>query len=310
MDRHAYGISQIFKESWEAANRSRLTKMLLLLLTVITVEITATVLIPVWREYFFDGVEAKDYEIFISGLWYFAGLMVAFVLSQGFKNYAIQKLGLEWRTGLTRMLESRWKAQLPAKAAVDNPDQRIQEDTNIASMLALELVAEVVISASIIFGIVWTMSPDLLIASSIYTVVICVIAACFHRPMINREKTLQRAEADYRFKLASIVADGKDRNTEMKYNGVVIHYRRLINVTLGFSLFSRAKNNLMNLVPLLMLVPMYFADEIGFGAIMKGVSQFDLLVINATILIILYPKVTKALASYERIQEFYHDLQA
>ena len=63
----------------------------------------------------------------------------------------------------------------------------------------------------------------------------------------------------------------------------------------------------MNLIPYALLVPMYFADSIGFGEVMKGVSQFDLLVINATILIIMYPKVTKALASYERIQEFYND---
>ena len=301
-------MKQIFKESWRAADRGRLKTQMTLLLIVVSVEITATVLIPVWREFFFDGVETKNYEVFTTGLWYFAALMMAFVLSQGFKNYAIQKLGLEWRTGLTKMLESRWKARLPAKAAVDNPDQRIQEDTNIASMLALELLTEVIISASIILGIVWTMSSDLLLASTVYTIIICAIAACFHRPLINREKALQRAEADYRYRLAQIVGDGVERPTEMKYEGVLVNYRRLINVTLGFNLFSRAKNNLMNLVPLLMLVPMYFADKIGFGAIMKGVSQFDLLVINATILIILYPKVTKALASYERIKEFYDDL--
>jgi putative ATP-binding cassette transporter len=280
-----------------------------LLLLVVIIEIVATVLVPTWRDYFYGGVEAKDMHIFHTGLWYFAGLMLAFVFSQGLKTYAIQKLALEWRTALAEMLTKAWMQRLPSKAAVDNPDQRIAEDTNIASMLALELVVEVIISASIIAGLIFNMDSTLIGLSVGYTIIIAGLAAFFHRPLVDREKALQRAEADYRFKLASIVADGKKRDVDMEYGSVLIHFRRLINTTLGFNLFSRAKNNLMNIVPLLVLVPMYFADEIGFGAIMKGVSQFDLLVINATILIILYPKVTKALASYERIAEFYKEIK-
>ena len=298
----------IIQASWRGSNKARLVKLLALLITVVGIEISATVAIPVWREYFFDGVEAKNYDIFVNGLWYFCAIMLAFVFSQGLKTYSIQILALEWRTSLNNMLLKKWKKQLPAKAAVDNPDQRISEDTNIASLLALELVTEVLISLSIILGLVWSMAPDLLIASIVYAALITAIALLFHRPLIDREKMLQRVEANYRFKLAKIVNDGQDREVEREYNAVLTNFKRLINVTLLFNIFSRTKNNLMNLVPLLMLVPMYFAGDIGFGAIMKGVSQFDLLVINATILVILYPKVTKALASYERIKEFSEDL--
>jgi len=297
----------IVKESLKGSNKPKLIGFTSILLFLIGVEIAATISIPLWREYFFDGVEAKDYDVFVKGMWYFAGLMLAFVFSQGFKLFTIQKLALEWRTSLNNMLVKRWKAAHLVN--VDNPDQRISEDTNIASMLAIELAVEVVISGSIIVGLVGGMSSTLLTLSAIYTVVICILAAFFHRPLINTEKNLQRAEASYRFEMAKISADGKNRPLQDKYDTVVKRYTRLINVSLGFSLFSRAKGNLMNLIPYMLLVPMYFAGDIGFGEIMKGVSQFDLLVINATILIVLYPKVTKALASYERIKEFYEDLK-
>lgn len=300
---------EIIKKSYRGSYKAKLHRLALLLLVVIIVEIAATVLIPVWREYFFDGVEAKDYDVFYRGMWYFVALMMAFVFSQGLKTYSIQILALEWRTALNNMLTEKWISKLPSKAAVDNPDQRISEDTNIASMLALELFSEVIISAAIIVGLICNMDPTLIALSLVYTAVIAAIALFFHRPMVDREKALQRVEADYRFQLAKMVNDGKKRKLDCKYSAVLTHFKRLIRITLGFNLFSRAKNNLMNIVPLLMLVPMYFADEIGFGAIMKGVSQFDLLVINATILIILYPKVTKALASYERIKEFHSELE-
>ena len=299
----------IIKESYKNSDKKRLHGFVLLLLAVIVVEITATILVPTWREYFFDGVEAKNYDIFYTGLWYFAALMMAFVFSQGLKTYSIQILALEWRTSLNKMLTSKWVSKLPEKAKADNPDQRISEDTNIASMLALELVSEVAISVSIIAGLIWNMDSKLIGLSMLYTAVITIAALFFHRPMVDREKALQRAEADYRFQLAKMVNDGRERELTPKYTKVVEKFSRLIRITLGFNLFSRAKNNLMNIVPLLMLVPMYFSGEIGFGAIMKGVSQFDLLVINATILIILYPRVTKSLASYERIKEFYEELE-
>lgn len=298
---------EIIKKSYNLTHKKTVWALVAFLLALIAVEIAATVAIPVWREYFFDGVEQKSYPVFISGMWYFAGLMLAFVFSQGFKLYAIQKLALEWRTGLNNLLLNKWRKSHMAK--VDNPDQRISEDTNIASMLALELVVEVIISASIILGLVSTMSSTLLWLSMGYTVAITLVASFFFRPMIDREKALQRAEADYRFTLAECVSDGKKRPLQPKYKVLLGRFTKLINVTLGFNLFSRAKGNLMNLIPFALLVPMYFAGDIGFGEVMKGVSQFDLLVINATILIILYPRVTKALASYERIQEFYEDLK-
>lgn len=299
-------MGKIIKESWGLMCKKKGYFFLGFLTLLLAIEITATVAIPMWRDYFFGGIEAKDQAIYVQGMWYFAGLMLAFVFSQGFKYYAIQKLALEWRTALNDMLVKRWRKAGMAK--VDNPDQRIAEDTNIASVLALELVVETIISFSIILGLVGTMSSTLIYLSAGYTVAISAVAYFFHRPMVDREKLLQRAEADYRFTLAQCVNDGKRRPLKSKFNRVLKRYTSLINVTLGFSLFSRAKGNLMNLIPFALLIPMYFADEIGFGAVMKGVSQFDLLVINATILIILYPKVTKALASYERIQEFYEEL--
>lgn len=299
---------RLVEESLKRANKKRIGGFAAILLVLIAVEIVATVAIPAWREYFFDGVEAKDHAVFISGMWYFTALMLAFVFSQGFKYFIIQKLALEWRTALNSMLSKKWFSKLPAKAKVDNPDQRISEDTNIASMLALELIVEVLISFAIIVGLVGSMTSTLLWLSAGYTLVISALAAFFHRPMINREKLLQRAEADYRYRLAQCVTDGQKRPVDTLYGSVKKRFNGLINITLGFNLFSRAKGNLMNIIPYMLLVPMYFADEIGFGEVMKGIAQFDLLVINATILIILYPKVTKALASYERLQEFYNDL--
>lgn len=299
----------IFKDAYNAVNKRSFITFAAFLVVLIAVEIVATVSIPAWRKYFFNGVEAKDYAVYVKGMWYFAALMSAFVVSQGFKQFAIQRLALVWRSALTKILAKKYMRTLTtSNTSADNPDQRIAEDTNIASVLAIELVVEVIISASIIVGLVGHMSSTLLYLSAIYTAVIVALALFFHRPMVDSEKALQRAEADYRFKLATIVGNSKKASTKALFNTVMDRFKRLINVTLAFNLFSRAKGNFMNLIPYALLIPMYFANDIGFGEVMEGVAQFDLLVINATILIILYPRVTKALASYERINEFYKEI--
>ena len=299
-------MGEIVKEGLAHANVRRMIGILSVLLTLIAVEIVATVLIPQWREYFFDGIEQKQYDVFIQGMWYFAALMAAFVVSQGFKYYTVHLLALEWRTALNSMLLQKWRRA--GLVAVDNPDQRISEDIIIASEKTLEVSVEVLISVAIIIGLVGSMSSLLLIVSLIYTAGIAVIAAFFHRPMVDREKLIQRAEADYRFKLAQCVMDGKRRSVGCEYNVVVKQFLSLIRIKMGFTLFSLSKANFMNLIPYSLLVPMYFAGDLGFGEVMKGISQFDLLVINATILIIVYPKITKAIASYERIKEFYNEI--
>lgn len=281
-----------------------------MLLGLLGAEITATVLIPVWKNYFFDGIEAKSYEIFYSGLFYFVILITVFVVSQGFKYYVSHRFSLVSREALIKVLYERWTLNKEDSKKLDYPDQRIQEDSRLVTELTVEVAIEVVISSLIIVGLVAQMWGNwLLLGLGIgYTIAVTLVALLFHRPMIDTEKWLQRKEAGFRFELAKKVM-GK---TRIRYKGafhlVKSAYLRYTKVLMGFTLFNRAKSNLMALVPYLVLVPMYFAGDITFGRIMEGVSQFELLVINASILIILYPRVTKAIASYERISEFYNKL--
>jgi ABC-type uncharacterized transport system fused permease/ATPase subunit len=75
-----------------------------------------------------------------------------------------------------------------------------------------------------------------------------------------------------------------------------------------YTLFSRIKGSLASLIPYILLGGTYFAGTITLGVFMAGVATFELIVINATILVILYPKLTKARASYKIVQTFYKEI--
>lgn len=282
-----------------------------LLVTMLAIEITATVYLPVVKEFLFNGIEAKDWATFISGMWWFFSVIGIFCLCQGFKYYISHRVALLFRTGMVGFIKESWAAKLPDKAGFSNADQRIQEDTRLATESFIEMLIEIIISAAVIIGLVaqtWG-SWHLLGLALGYSAIIMTLALVFHRPMVNSEKDLQRAEADFRFNLASIVMKAKDQCCKKEYKNVVFKYLYFIKVLMGFTLFNKVTGSLVSIIPFLLLVPLFFDGGITLGAVMKGVSQFDLIVLNATILVHVYPRFTKALASHERIVEFYRGLK-
>lgn len=297
----------MLKHIYDKVDKTQLYKWCAVLSTLLAIEIVATILIPTWREYFFNGIENKSYSAFYNGLFYFVILMGSFIISQGFKRYSGQRLALIWRTGITKVLQKKWCRNLEQYQAVDNPDQRINEDAKIASDLAVEVVIETLISFAIIVGLMIQIQNTLLfVLSMAYTALAILIALLFKKPMVDTEITLQKKEADHRFSLASIVMGRGDYTSKAKYTKVCSAYLQYIKVYLHYTLFHSTKMHLTSIIPLLVLVPLYFAGDITFGSIMKGISEFELLVINSTILLILYPKITKTIASYHRISTFYH----
>src|SRR3990167_156395 len=301
----------IFRRTYSLIDKKQFYLWLFVLIAMISTEILATVVIPVWREYFYNGIEAKSWNVFTTGIFYFTSLMSVFALVQSFKYYISKKISFNLRTGMSELLEKAWKKKLKTKSQFDNPDQRIQEDVRIATELALNVLIEFAISAIIVICLLFQISGQFYMfeLSVLYIVAVSILAALFHRKMVDSEKKFQRAEADYRFTLATTSLQAKWQPTESVYANVKTQYMYLIKVLMGFSIFSSFKSNLIPVVPLLVLVPAYFSGDITFGEIMKGVSQFELLVINATILIIVYPNITKVIASYERLSEFYFGLQ-
>ena len=154
-----------------------------LLLVLLAIEIVATVLIPVWRGYFFNGVEAKDYNVFVNGLWLFVALMGTFAVTQGFKYYVGSRVAFAWRQGTIKALKKAWDKNIKKGRKCDNPDQRISQDSLYMTENAVNVFIEVVISAVIIIGLIGQMWGDWLILglAFMYTILASIVAGLFHR---------------------------------------------------------------------------------------------------------------------------------
>lgn len=308
---------KLFLESIKEVPKSKLIWGLVFLITALTAEIIMTNEIPVWRQYFFNVLGSKQQSLFSLAIMYYLALVTILTLAQGFKKWLAQKLALNFRTALTDILQHKWLSH-KKRDIVDSPDQRINQDTFLATDNTISVALEVIISGVLVVLLVGESlaKPQLILASLAYTVIVCVIAMIFKNKLIDTEIGLQKAEAEHRYSLSQLrdvhtklgTQIGSDK-TDVKYLKVVQNYLKNISVNLKYTLFAASQSNFTPAASYILLAPAFFAGTLSIGSYMGDVALFDLIVVNASILVIVFPSVTKAIASWKRLNTFYETLE-
>ena len=190
-----------------------------------------------WNRLFYDAIQNKDWDTFISQLLLggltqgdfgrlgFTALATFFILSAVYQIYLQQWLQIRWRTWLTDRYLGRWLGnnthyRMRLKGdEVDNPDQRIADDVRLFVYSTLDigisLLGSVVTLVSFIV-ILWMLSSDtplmigsatyhipgfLVWAALIYAVLGTAVTHLVGRPLVKLNFDRQRYEADFRYSL-------------------------------------------------------------------------------------------------------------
>src|SRR5436853_459899 len=107
-------------------------------------QIGLAVRLNVWNRDFFNALESRDWTLFITQMGVFALLCSATMGLAVYQVYVKQLLQLRWRRWLTARLVDDWLAdgrhyQLGfIEPDLDNPDQRIAENTKHATEMTVE----------------------------------------------------------------------------------------------------------------------------------------------------------------------------
>src|SRR5215207_3607354 len=111
-----------------------------LLAAVITIElaiVAITVLINQWNSRFYNALQDRNWDNFVSELIYFSVLAALFIVLAVYQLYLNQWLQIRWPKWLTQRYLGEWlhsanhyRMQLTGDAA-DNPDQRLTEDVEM-----------------------------------------------------------------------------------------------------------------------------------------------------------------------------------
>ncbi len=213
-----------------------------------------------------------------------------------FFDFVTSRLTLHWRVWMTRDLMRRYLGgrsyfRIEQDGDIDNVDQRIQQEAGPFCQMAAMLpwVVLYAVSGMTVQGwILKSIAPALFYGVLAYGLSTAVITWWMYRPFIRLNFDSTVAEADLRFGILHV------RNyaeTIALYSGeqaealsVDTRLRRVLRIaadTLRYQFMMGAAQSGLGLIwtvlPVLVLVPLYFSGKISFGTITQGTASAGLL---------------------------------
>ena len=223
-----------------------------------------------------------------------AGVFIASTVVEVFARYVEQRLGLLWRDWLTRRFIDRYLAhrayrRLAEDARIDNPDQRISEDVRTFTATTLSfliLLFNAVVTFIAFAGVLWSISPWLFLTAVVYATGGSVGTVLVGRRLVALNNLQLKKEADFRYALgrvrehAGTVAQlGGEEAEKTRLGGrlgaLVANFRGIIDVSRNLGFFTTLYNYLPQIIPALLVAPLFVWGNIPFGTVTQSAMAFS-----------------------------------
>ena len=216
---------------------------------------------------------------------------------------------------------------------LDNPDQRIAEDSLLLVQKSVDLVKSLVYNLAKliafvailwqvskvlkfeIFGMRFEIEGFLLYVALLYTLLCSLITHLIGRRLRGLNFAKQRAEADYRSDLllvrenAEAVAFMRGEDAERgrfraSFGEIMRNWRSIMNTEFRLECFSASYLKITNLIPIFACLPLYLSRAMSFGDMMQARSAFYSVQDGFAWFMDYYKQIMEWAASVQRIYEF------
>jgi vitamin B12/bleomycin/antimicrobial peptide transport system ATP-binding/permease protein len=281
-----------------------LSVLLVLLLAIASVRLSVLV------TYYYNGVYTAMQELDVATFWQYMGIFAIIatiaVARALFELYVQQALVIRWRAWLTDRMIGDWldgRAYHKGRytpAAVDNPDQRIQEDINSFpdSSITLGVGAVSALVSLVSFTLIlWDLSGPLNLLgievpramtflTYIFVIVASWIAFRIGRPLIMLNFLQERFNASFRYALVRLrensenVAFQRGERVERevlgtRFGDVIGNMWAILYRNLKFVGFNASVTQLANPFSLIIQAPRFFSGQITLGDVQQTGAVFD-----------------------------------
>jgi putative ATP-binding cassette transporter len=313
-----------------------------LLAAVIAIELAIVginVLINQWNLRFYNALQERNWESFVSEIIYFSVLAAIFIALAVYQLYLNQWLQIRWRQWMTKQYLGEWlhhanhyRMQLQGDAA-DNPDQRMTDDVKLfvdrTLNIGVGLLSSIVTLASFV-TILWGLSnaaplhlfgqeypiPGYLVwGALIYSVLGTVLTHLIGWPLVGIDFRQQQYEADFRFNLVRVrenseqiaLLHGEQAERErllVRFGRVVENWLAIMSRTKKITAFTASYNQASVIFPYVLVAPAYFANKIQLGGMMQTASAFSNVQGALSFFITIYRQLAEWQAVVNRLDGF------
>ena len=244
-------------------------------------------------------------------------------------TYQREQLAIHWREWMTaRTFELYRNNQVYYKLErnrlnIDNPDQRITEDVNSFTSFSLSLLITLltsIIDLASFSTILWNIYPKLFIAIILYAGSGTIITTILGKTLIGLNFQQLRNEANLRYSLVRLRDNsesiafyaGEDiegYTIEQKLNNVVENRRSINAAQRNLEFFTNAYRYMVQILPVAVVAPQYFAGVIELGTISQSAGAFNHILSDLSIIINRFESLSSFSAGIERLSSFYEAMR-
>lgn len=272
---------------------------------------------------FMSSIESRDSGGFTRNAWLYAAVFIGSTLVGVLFRFTEERLGLLWREHLTRRITRIYidygvYLHFTGEEAVTNPDQRMTEDVKQLTSTTLSFVLMVLngtIAAVSFSGVLWAISPKLFLVAVLYATAGSALTIWLGRPLIRLNYRQSDFEADFRTELIRVhenaeeisetkaEPDVRERLTQ-RIDSVVLNIRNIIGINRNLNFFTTGYNYFIQLIPVLIVAPLFIRREVEFGVIGQATMAFATLLGAFSLVITQFQAISSYATVMARLGEF------
>ncbi len=243
---------------------------------------------------FMTAISERRMSGFVRYAFIYAGVFAVSTVISAFYRFSEERLRLLWRGWLTRLLIDLYMSRdrfyrLKTQDEVDNPDERITEDVKSYTQTTLSfflMSLNALITSLAFLGVLWSITPELVLVALLYAAVGSTLTILLGRTLVRLDNLQLQKEADLRYHLIqtretaeAIATMGAGKTVReclrARLNDVVTNNKTIIKVTRNLNFFVNGYNYLIQLIPLLIVAPMYIRGQVDFGVVTQSAMAFS-----------------------------------
>jgi ABC-type uncharacterized transport system fused permease/ATPase subunit len=268
-----------------------------------------------------NALEKKDLFKFHHELLFYCIVLLANIVGVAIAVYVQGRFSIILRKYLSesfiaRYFKSRNYYKISLLGTVDNPDQRLAEDSRIFINSTLEVIVDVfgAIIQLILFGnLLRSLSPNLLGAAIGVSVISTVFSLKYFGKRLSSRNFLQnKKEADYRSDLIHVRDNSESiafyRGERFEVQEVFSRLQIVVANSLGlnflngkYTLFFRGISMFSNVIPVIIMSDGYLQGNYGIGNILQAVAAFSMVRASFNVLVKAQQQISVSSASMKRL---------
>jgi len=269
---------------------------------------------------FMTAISKRDSVGFVRQAILYVGVFGVSALVGAFWSFSEQRLALLWREWLTRRLlgaylDRRAYYRLSATGRLTNPDERITEDVKAFTATTLSfvlLLSNATITVVAFSGVLWSISRTLFGVALLYAACGSALIVLFGRRLVWLNYNQLDKEADFRATLVHVHANAESiallrrearvgARLRRRLAGLAANMRRLIAVNRNLAFFTNGYNNLIQIIPALVVAPLFIRGEVEFGVITQSAMAFSTLLGALSLVVTQFQSISSFTAVVTRI---------